>query len=507
MALGRGLRTVSEHHEIAKLLDELDSIDRHQKLRELYRVKPGSVPGSPYPWQVAWHNAGAVEAERAIISANRVGKTRTAAAEVAIHLTGFYPRWWKGRRYDRAVDVIVAGRTNEDVRNIQQKALCGVINEHHLPDGSGWLPPETIGACTFRQCGVANVLDTVKVKHVSGGTSEITFKSYEQHATKFQGVSQDICWLDEEPEEYEIFTECQTRVLDRKGMVLYTNTPLLGMSDICKHFMDGGHGIFFTPATWDDAPHLDAIAKEELKARYPEHERATRTKGVPMMGTGRVYTVDDDVILCDPFPIPDHFRRIMGLDFGIDHPAAGAWIAYDADTDIVYLYDTFREKGLTPPAQAQLIRPRGLWIPVAWPHDGMARDKGSGVPLAQQYRSAGVNMLPEPAHWESTMMVERGIRSSQSREAGAMELLERMYTGRFKVCKTPATAVFMEEKRMLHRKGQPPVIVAVRDHVESAVRYAIMMLRYAISDTEANMEAPESDGTTFNPLAEFSRGR
>jgi hypothetical protein len=50
-----------------------------------------------------------------------------------------------------------------------------------------------------------------------------------------------------------------------------------------------------------------------------------------MMGEGAVFPVDDDDIMIDPFRIPDHWARIKGCDFGIDHPAAGVEIAWDRD--------------------------------------------------------------------------------------------------------------------------------------------------------------------------------
>ena len=487
-----------------KLTSELERIQTEDRLGTEYELThdDGGIFGSPYPWQVEFHTLGYEDPERAIIAANQTGKTRTAAAEIAIHTTGRYPPWWRGRRYSQPSMGIVAGMTNEDVRDIQQLALIGEIDENRRADGSGWIPRECIGGIGFRQCGVPNVVDTVRVKHASGGWSVITFKSYEQKATKFQGRTVDWCWLDEEPDDYQIFSECQTRTMVKKGMVLFTNTPLKGMSKIVKHFLNGGKGISYVTATWGDALHLSEEEKAERTARYDEYERDTRTKGVPMMGTGLVYPIPSEMYLTPPFPIPAHFRRICGIDFGIDHPGAAAWLAHDADLDILYLYDCYRERGKTPAYHAQAIMGRGRWIPVAWPHDGMQRDKGSGIPLAHQYRTRGVNMLVEPASWDSEFQSDRGAKA-QSREAGNSEILERMHTGRFFVVNCNATAPFLEELRMLHRKeGQ---IVAVADDIESAVRYAVMMLRFAVSDDYLSIKRPTQQDNNYNPLDAFSR--
>lgn len=496
----------SSESQLKELFVELELSRRLDQLKAIYDMpfEDGRI-GGPYGWQVKFHAAGKDTTERAIIAANQTGKTRTAAAEVALHTTGDYPPWWPGRRFTHGNDWIVAGMTNEDIRDIQQLALVGKIDENKEPDGTGWLPKAKIIDFGFRQCGVPNVLDTVTIQHSSGEKSVITFKSYEQKAVKFQGRIVDGAWCDEEPDDFGIWSELQTRILVKKGMLMFTNTPLKGMSAIIRHFLDGGPGTFYVSVAWEDAPHISPERRDEWMARYPEHERDTRTKGIPMMGTGLVYPIPDDMILCTSFPLPDYYRRVCGVDFGIDHPGAAAWLAHDGDRDILYLYDCYKERGKTPAYHAQSIMARGKWIPVSWPHDGMVRDKGSGVPLAHQYRERGVNMLLDPASWDEGFRSAHGGARAQSREAGAGEILERMHTGRFKVFDTPETRQFLEEKRMLHRKDQQ--IVPVNDDIESAVRYALMGLRFAISDHDTRVQRPSMQDDTYSPFESFSRRR
>ena len=480
------------------LVEELDQIRRTTRIQSEYGgLASDGSEGGPYDWQAEWHNCGADNPERAIIAGNRTGKTRSAAAEVALHLTGLYPDWWKGRRFDEPTSWIVAGPTNELTRDVCQFALLGGMMEGtKVPDGEGWIPKHCIGNVDFRQCGVQNVVDTVKVKHVSGKWSDLAFKSYEQGNVKFQGVSRHGVWLDEEPTDHAIFTECQTRILDKNGLILFTRTPLFGMSDIVRHFMDGGPGIYYATATWHDSPHLNEHERDRLLMSYPEHERATRAKGVPLMGSGGVYNVPDEEITCEPFEVPAYFRRICGIDFGIDHPAAAAWIAYDADSDVIYLTDAYRKSNETAVYHAAAIRGRGDWIPVAWPHDGMIRDKGGGKALKDQYEEHGLNMLPFSARYDD----EKG--GGQAREPMTMEILERMRTGRFKVFSH--LTEWFEEKRMLHRKDGK--IVAERDDMESATRYAVMMLRYAQSEGDTYYDMPDRvDTSDYDPLEEFSR--
>ena len=488
------------------LLRQIDHASKHQQLKSHYMqtAADGGHLG-PYPWQVKFHNASADHNERAIIAANRTGKTRSAAADVAIHVTGMYPPWWKGRKFDKPTVWVVAGSTNEDIRNVQQKALLGnMIEGERRPDGTGWIPSECLGMCTFRQCGVPNVCDTVRVKHVTGDYSYIMFKSYEQGAVKFQGFEAHGAWLDEEPPPHldDIFSEVRTRIMTTDGLLLFSRTPLFGMSTIVRHFLDGGPGIWHIGATWEDAPHLPQSVRDRYRLTYSAHELDARTKGVPMLGSGGVYTVPDELIRCKPFNIPEYYRQLVGIDFGIDHPTAAVWLAYDADNDVVYITDTYKATGETTAYHAQAIKRRGKWIPVAWPHDGMNREKGSGISIRNQYLNHGVNMLPMSARDHD----EKG-GGGQKREPATIELLERMRTGRFRVFEH--LDEWFSEKRLLHRKDGR--IVDRNDDLESATRYAVMMLRFAVSDVEMEFQktAPR-DGRAdlaYNPLQSFSAAR
>jgi len=228
-------------------------------------------------------------------------------------------------------------------------------------------------------------------------------------------------------------------------------------------------GIWYKNVTWDDAPHLNDQAKAALLASYPEHERATRSQGVPLLGSGAVYPVLDEDILCDPFELPKHFYRINGIDFGIDHPFAWVALAWDKDADTVYLYDSYRKSGETPVYHAVVMKKHGTWIPHAWPHDGMNRDKGSGRPLWKQYKGHGANMLPRSARYDEK------IGGPQGTEPAVIELLERMRTGRFKVFR--GQSAWFEEKRAYHRKDG--IIVAKNDDLMKATQYALMDKRRA----------------------------
>lgn len=413
---------------------------------------------------------------------HNTGKNHCAAAEVAIHATGLYPGWWDGRRFGYPVEVLCSSISHRFMRDGMQKDLLGpieMVNGKRQCTGSGWIPPDRICDMQFKSCGVQNVVDTVTVRHENGGFSVIYFLPYEAGTNKFQGFRRDVAWLDEEPDQSidqrGIFSEVQTRMVAKKGIILFTRTPLYGMTPMVKHFYEGTVGTYTQTATWDDAIFLDEDTKARLKASYPDHEVEARTKGVPMMGEGAIYPVPDEDILIDPFPIPDHYRRICGLDFGWDHPTAAVWLALDADSDVAYIYDCYKKQKEIPAAHREAIIRRGDWIPVAWPHDGMNAEKSSGQPLIETFNLP--NALPLTARYDD----EKGGR--QDNEPVIMNILQRMRTGRLKVFSN--CTEWMNEKRMYHRKEGK--INQSGDDLMSATNYAFMMIRYARAHAETGI--------------------
>lgn len=172
-----------------------------------------------------------------MIAANRVGKSEGVGAyEVSLHLTGEYPDWWEGRRWNNPVKAWAAGDTGKTVRDILQLKLLGPPGEH----GTGMIPGDKILGTTLKH-GLPDAVESIKVQHVSGGMSLISLKSYDQRREAFQGTEQDLIWLDEEP-PIAIYTECLMRTMTTGGSIMCTFTPLLGISDVVKSFMPGiGH--------------------------------------------------------------------------------------------------------------------------------------------------------------------------------------------------------------------------------------------------------------------------
>ena len=449
---------------------QLATLQRMQELKKNYSL----FFYKPYAKQKEFHNKGKRFRERLLMAGNQLGKTLAAGHEVAYHVTGMYPEWWDGKVMERENRGWVVGLTSEMTRDGAQRILLGPAGQW----GTGAIPKELI-IDIKRARGVPDAVETILVKHVpSGGVSQITFKAYSDGREAFQSETLDWIWLDEEP-PYDIYTEALTRTNKTTGPVFLTFTPLLGMSDVVVRFMQENRSdCDITNMTIDDVEHYTPEQKATIIAQYPAHELEARTKGIPMLGSGRVYPIAESVLVEEPLgEIPKGWKQIVGMDFGWDHPTAAVKLAYDPQADCIHVVNAYRQKEATPLIHAAAVKYWAQDIPVAWPHDALQHDK-RGEQFYATYRDLGLTMLSEHAQFPD----KRG----NSVEAGLMEIMQRMQTGRWKVDRT--LQQWWEEFRIYHRKEGK--IVKERDDLMDATRYAYMMLRFAISNEEI---APRPD--------------
>jgi phage terminase large subunit-like protein len=238
----------------------------------------------PYPKQLEFHEAGASHRERLLMAGNQLGKTLAGGFEVAMHATGRYPDWWKGRRFDRPTVGWACGVTGEVVRDTIQKVLVGRTGQ----EGTGAIPKDAVAELVSAR-GIPDLLDTIRVNHVSGGVSIIGLKTYASGREKFQGETLDYVWLDEEPPA-DIYTEALTRTNVGASPVWLTFTPLQGVSTVVKRFLhEKSDDRYKIVRTIDDVQHYSDDEKKKIIASYPAHEAEARVKGVPVLGSGRVF--------------------------------------------------------------------------------------------------------------------------------------------------------------------------------------------------------------------------
>lgn len=441
------LNEAEEERLYRLLMDE----ETYQAGRKLWTYYPdeGPLRRDLYAKHLSFFEAGSDRRERAAMAGNRVGKSEGIGAyEVTLHLTGLYPDWWKGRRFDRPVNFLCGGDTGTTTRDIIVAKLLGPAEAR----GTGMIPRESLGRVAPAP-GIPGHVDYAKVKHANGGFSTVQFRSYDQGREAWQGTERDGIWMDEEPPQ-SIYTEALLRTMTTRGIVLCTFTPLNGLTDVALSFMNPEGGKWVVGIDWDDVPHLSQQDKDELWASIPPHQRDARAKGIPALGSGVIFPVSEDVYVVDSFQIPSHWPRAMALDVGWNRTAA-VWGAWNRDNDTVYLYDEYYGSESPPQVHAEAIKARGQWIPGVIDPASRGRSQIDGRALADEYANMGLNL---------TM-------ANNEVEAGLFSVYRRLASGRLKVFRTMQN--WMNEVR-LYRRDEKGRVVKERDHLMDTTRYLIM---------------------------------
>ena len=308
--------------------------------------------------------------------------------------------------------------------------------------------------------GIPEGVETIYVRHISGGRSEVQLKSFDSGVESFYGTKKHVVWLDEECEP-GIYSEVLMRTLstvpgEPNGIVLATLTPLWGMTSLVKDFLEAPKDgpKYFAQCTWDEAPHLSPATREELWKSIPSFQRDARTRGIPQLGSGAIYKISDEDILVKPFDIPDHWPRAFGLDVGWNRTAA-IWGAQDRESGILYLYSEHYRAHDEPHVHVEAIKQRGAWIPGVVDPAARGRSQRDGTQLLELYRKAGLDLEP------AVNAVEAGIFACE----------QLMYGGRLKVFTSLSN--WYSEFRM-YRRDQEGRIVKEFDHLMDAFRYLIM---------------------------------
>ncbi len=207
-------------------------------------------------------------------------------------------------------------------------------------------------------------------------------------------------------------------------------------------------------AGWDDCPHLSEEAKQTLLAAIPPYQRDARRLGIPTLGVGAIYPLDEDDYLVDDFAIPEHWRKAYGLDVGWNRTAA-VFGALNEDNDVLYIYSEHYAGEAIPSVHAEAIKARGTWIPGVIDPAARGRSQVDGTQLVELYRSLGLDLQ----------------FADNSVSAGIYAVWQRLVAGKLKIFQSVAN---LRGELRLYRRDEKGKIVKKRDHAADGLRYLVM---------------------------------
>ena len=480
---------------IQKLLKELEE---HQR----YNTRLAEFLDNAYEWQKKAINFTSDKKVTGLICGNQMGKSETVCATVACHLTGIYPDWWEGKKWDKPVNVWIAGPDGRHNREVLQKRIFGTDNKRlNAMIGTGMVPRENIDLKSLVSIR-GNDIESGKVKHISGGYSEFSFRAYTQGREAAQGAPVHVIVVDEQPNG-EWWKEALTRTRATKGHAMLSFTPLKDAAtsgNLMENLLDlpeqegspvddfGAKWLCdnrwaMVRASWYDAPHIlrdDPNAIEEAKREYSFDYQA-RVYGIPVVGSGRVYPHKMEDIIFNPSNtlLNPNWDGLIGVDFGWtdNDPSAMIKVAWDEINDVVYILEEWKGETTTDQSfvkQVNFIDPR---LPIVWPRDGnTASDwKGGGTISDKLRNDFGLNMLPEPFH-----NPEKGKGKNNHLDPGFQEINSRLISGRLKIS-SECFGLLKEIEAYGYGKdvngqttGKPAKYS--EDHLCDAMRYAVMTI-------------------------------
>lgn len=411
----RAVRWVCDQHNIAPEQYATLTTDQQLKLQDLAIAVSEDMQYNqlryfrPFEHQLKFF---ATDTDRrGILAANRIGKTVSTCYETAMHLTGQYPEWWQGRRFDKPVTVMVAGEGWSQVALVLQQELLG-SPDVKLSDqlGTGAIPRDAIVVETMRNDG-ANCIGC-EIRHASGGRSYLLFANYTQEVRQLQGFKLDLAVFDEQPPD-DFFSEIVTRTATTQGMVLCSFTPLKGLNGLVSKFWNREAGYDFIRVAWADVPEYDPwgepfllqSTRAQLERDYLPHEREARIQGRPIMGKGAVFqlrswpTYTPGSINFREMP---NIQRVIALDLGLVNDKTVITLAYwDPYEETFYLHKQIVVQGVEEAVPSQyinhLLRPEVFGTPIVLPADASTpgRYTMSSSSVRQLFEQYELNVIQE----------------------------------------------------------------------------------------------------------------
>ncbi len=281
--------------------------------------------------QLAFHRC--LKRNRWVFGGNRSGKTECGAVECVYMARGIHPY----RQNRNNVCGWVVSLSTQVQRDVAQKKILHYLRKDWIED--------IVMISGRKDSPEHGVIDFIRVKNVLGGCSVIGFKSCDQGREKFQGASLDFVWFDEEPPE-DIYRECRMRVVDRKGDIFGTMTPLKGLTFVYNEIFLNRYNnpeVWYEFVEWSDNPYLDGAEIAALEGSMDERTLQARRFGKFVLDTaGLVYPeFDERAHVIEPFDVPKDWQDMISIDPGLNNPLSAHWYAVDFDGNVYVIAEHY----------------------------------------------------------------------------------------------------------------------------------------------------------------------
>ena len=270
---------------------------------------------------------------RWVFGGNRSGKTECGAVETIYLARGIHPY-----KKNKPISCWVVSLSKQVQRDVAQEKIL-----HYLR--KDWIE-KVVMASGRSDSAESGIIDFILVRNVFGSLSKIGFKSCDQGREKFQGSSLDFVWFDEEP-PYDIYQECRMRVLDKKGMIFGTMTPLKGLTWVYNEIYlneNNDSEVWHIEMEWADNPYLDKDEIEAMTKSLSQDELESRRYGKFMQCGGLVYSeFDENVNVIDPFDVPKEWQDNISIDPGLNNPLSAHWYCEDYDGNVYVVAEHYAQ--------------------------------------------------------------------------------------------------------------------------------------------------------------------
>ncbi len=372
-----------------ELMDKITAIEREQKKRrENDRLARYNAGRKKHRKQLLFHRCK--KRNRWVFGGNRSGKTECGAAEAVWIARGNHPY----RKNKKDVFGWVVSLTAQVQRDVAQRKILSYLR----PD---WIA-DIVMTSGRKDSPASGVIDQIFIKNVFGGISVIGFKSCDQGRERFQGSSLDFVWFDEEPPQ-EIYEECRMRVVDKRGDIFGTMTPLKGLTFLYEEIYlnpKNNPEVWYEFMEWADNPFLSKKEIALLEATMDETTLQSRRYGKFCTREGLVYPeFEESVHVIDPFPVPKEWQDNISIDPGLKNPLSAHWYAVDYDGN-VYVVAEHYAAGMDVDEHARALF--AISEKIGWKRDGKGRLSALIDPAAGQRTLASAKSVSE-------LFYERGI--------------------------------------------------------------------------------------------------